>query len=1398
MKIKSKWFFKVASFVAMFAMVVLYSFPGGLPEAGAQTGVVTGTVKLPNGSNAPAGLTVILSQDESNVRESNALSATTTAAGGGFTFNNLNQGSVYVHALADASTNYANSTGTAVNVSDGATSNVGNISLQNAQVKGTITYPNGTTPVTDTRVEVHTPAGDVWIIDYTDANGRYTIGGLPNGTYSWEVQIENMTGYNRPTGQTVTITSGGSIQTINASLIAAPKTISGTVKRDDGTAVNQAAVDACPERRDLQCESDHTDATGSYSLSLTGADWTLDVNPDLSDDTADWVYYDFPETIGFANNNSTETVTKNFTVTKADARVTGGVKLSNRSYTINSDIHCMNSEGRGTVRKTNTSGIFNFAIPAGSYQCSVFALDTGNNDIFLERTITVKSGQTKDIGTFQGYAKNSHITGIARLSDGRTVRGVDVVAWQRDGVGKEMSVSGDGGRFDLSVIPGDWIVGIENGHSYYFYDDLKEVEIARANQTISGLEIQVAQNETWLNGSVKDTNGNTITDASGSVYIRDDEGHKFTGDIEGDGSYYLEAPSEIFSGDINNLYGSKVYVGVMLTPNSNYTFKDEVETTLDRNMTVNITLDRDAETITGSLNTVNSMGMTAVPNINFDVRVIATDNNGNLKSAEVASNGTYSLSVANGTWSISYQIVDNNTGYVNPFPEPESVTVGASSTATKNLSLTPTNATITGTLRDSSGNTVPRAAVFASNHKAVAGTDGAIIKITGETNDNGVFRLNVRAGTTYQVGAGIPPESSGANVISPRLKEVTPTANSSVEANLQFRTSDTVVSGTVRRGGQAVNSGYVQARSAQGGFTSTDIGSNGTYSLNLIQGEDWYIRAAEVAGSSLAISSITIITPDASTETLNFDLQMTNFIVPPPEVKIFNAENSQAISLYDGTTLNIPGGALTDSGEITLTVSPTIDLISQEQSKTFPIGYEFEVKDGSDKVIRSFRQPVAISFAYTEQGLRSLGTSEGQIDPSYLDEVNQIMTSTGFAVPNTTANNIMVYTDHFTTFALTSPTMSGRIPSEKSLILTPASAGGPNVRIVDESGEQTGSIMAYEEHIRGEIKALGIDIDGDGTDEVVTGPGEGLGPHIRVFELDKTLIGSFFAYQEEFRLGVNINKADVDGDGDEEIVVSTMPGGGPNIRVYDYNIESSEFELMDWFWAYSENYREGINMATGDIDGDGDEEIMVSPPRNGGPNIRVYEYNEDGEFELVSWTFAYQEEFRGGVNLATGDIDGNGSYEILTAPASVGGPNLRAFQYNTDNSDLELIDWVMAYQPEFRGGVNIATGDMDGNGSDEIITSPVDAGGPNIRVFSYDTDSIELDNWFWAYDENFRGGVNLMAADVEGDGTDEIITATTRGTPNIRVHRGNGDLVDWFWGFTESFTGGVNLSYGSF
>ena len=65
-------------------------------------------------------------------------------------------------------------------------------------------------------------------------------------------------------------------------------------------------------------------------------------------------------------------------------------------------------------------------------------------------------------------------------------------------------------------------------------------------------------------------------------------------------------------------------------------------------------------------------------------------------------------------------------------------------------------------------------------------------------------------------------------------------------------------------------------------------------------------------------------------------------------------------------------------------------------------------------------------------------------------------------------------------------------------------------------------------------------------------------------------------------------------------------------------------------------------------------------------------------------------------------------------------------------------------------GLNIAVGDVNDDGYDDIIVAPEAGSSPAVRVFSGADGSILKD--FYAYDLNVSGGVRVAAADVNGDG----------------------------------------------
>ncbi len=295
---------------------------------------------------------------------------------------------------------------------------------------------------------------------------------------------------------------------------------------------------------------------------------------------------------------------------------------------------------------------------------------------------------------------------------------------------------------------------------------------------------------------------------------------------------------------------------------------------------------------------------------------------------------------------------------------------------------------------------------------------------------------------------------------------------------------------------------------------------------------------------------------------------------------------------------------------------------------------------------------------------------------------------------------------------------------------------------------------------------------------------ENLGvPELKVFHSARTQTLSVMAFAEGFRGGVNVASGDLNGDGKEEILAAAGPGGGPNVRVFNAD-GSPRLNFM----AYDVNFRGGVNVASCDLDADGRAEIITAPRNGGGPNVRVF--NADGSPRLNF--MAYDVNFRGGVNVACGDVLGDNRGEIITGSGLNGGNHVRVFDRKGKWTGIDF--WPFA--PTDRGGASVAAGDVDGDGRDEVLVGIQRLGPAWVKIYRAESTRPILAE-FRAYPESFRGGVQLAAGDVNGDGRDEVaVGVSSDGGPSIRLFNGSGEYQRFLFPYPESFHGGVHLALG--
>ncbi|MDA9123683.1 VCBS repeat-containing protein, partial [Paracoccaceae bacterium] len=267
-----------------------------------------------------------------------------------------------------------------------------------------------------------------------------------------------------------------------------------------------------------------------------------------------------------------------------------------------------------------------------------------------------------------------------------------------------------------------------------------------------------------------------------------------------------------------------------------------------------------------------------------------------------------------------------------------------------------------------------------------------------------------------------------------------------------------------------------------------------------------------------------------------------------------------------------------------------------------------------------------------------------------------------------------------------------------------------------------------------------------------------------------------FTEKTETDLGSSqaIAVGDLDGDGDLDMFIGMF--GAPD-RIWE-NDGTGSFTVDDDLLGGNGN---ALNATLGDIDGDGDLDILVAE----GVSTSLYT-NSNGTFTDSNQDFYSEGDYIVGITL--GDVNGDGYLDAIVASASsdnkilfnnavIGGPGTF---YNRESGDIGS---------RVR---SIATGDIDGDGDLDIVTATSAA---NKVYFNNITQGNGTVNGEFTDSEQSLGSANsqdISLEDMDGDGDLDMVVANL-GANKVYLNNGSGTFEDSGQSYESEQSNGIGI-----
>jgi uncharacterized repeat protein (TIGR01451 family) len=226
-------------------------------------------------------------------------------------------------------------------------------------------------------------------------------------------------------------------------------------------------------------------------------------------------------------------------------------------------------------------------------------------------------------------------------------------------------------------------------------------------------------------------------------------------------------------------------------------------------------------------------------------------------------------------------------------------------------------------------------------------------------------------------------------------------------------------------------------------------------------------------------------------------------------------------------------------------------------------------------------------------------------------------------------------------------------------------------------------------------------------------------------------------------------------------------------------------------------YKGSVRVASGDVNGDGVSDIVVAPGRGRAGLVRVFTAAgtplDGGAFDF----YPFGTSWRGGVEVAVGNVDGLPGNEIIAA-TSTGKPLVNVFQVNGSVNPTPIRSFRPFPKP-YAAGVMLTVGDYgtytngswsnlpDGRAEIAVGTN---AGVPaQVRIFNAAPTTPVLLRSFLPFGSKFRRGVTLSSARFSSAVIEDLFVGTgVGGKSQLKIFDGSGAPAGGSDAFTTFFS----------